>query len=294
LSADGFLVVDKAAGITSHDVVAIARRVLGTRKVGHAGTLDPMATGVLVLGFGNGTRLLQYITDGVKSYEATIVLGASTVTDDAEGEILATASVSELDAISDAAINGALSPMQGTILQRPSSVSAVKVAGERAYARVRAGEVVELAPREVHISELKVHEIRRLDQRIEIDISVTCGAGTFIRAIARDCGEILGVGGHLSSLRRTQVAPFDLSNAVSVSDLKSGDFTPIEVESLARLRFHVREISELERGELRFGRSLVATGTQMVSAAIFQGKLIALLQDRDGKAHPIAVFSVES
>jgi tRNA pseudouridine55 synthase len=294
LSVDGFLVVDKASGITSHDVVAIARRALGTRKVGHAGTLDPMATGVLVLGFGIGTRLLQYITDGEKTYEATIVLGASTVTDDAEGEVLSTASAEKLAEISDSAIEEALAPMRGVILQRPSSVSAVKVAGERAYARVRAGEEVDLPPREVHISKLLIQDIRRVDHRIEIDIAVTCGAGTFIRAIARDCGEILGVGGHLSKLRRTKVAPFDLTSAISVADLKSGDFSRIDVEALAKLRFHVRDINEVERGELRFGRALTESGVDSVVAAIFQGKLIALLQDRESKAHPIAVFSVEA
>ena len=293
MSVDGFLVVDKAAGMTSHDVVAISRRALGTKKVGHAGTLDPMATGVLVLGFGNGTRLPQYITDGAKTYEATVVLGASTVSDDADGEILTTATDQQIEAISDGAIMAALAPMQGKILQRPSSVSAVKVAGERAYARVRAGETVELPAREVEISELKVNEIRRVDQKIEVDISVTCGAGTFIRAIARDCGEALGVGGHLSRLRRTKVAPFDLSDSVSVSDLKAGTFIPIQVESVARLRFPVRELNELERGELRFGRALSPTGTDSVTAALFKEKLIALLQDAHGKANPLAVFSVE-
>ena len=149
--SDGFLIVDKAAGMTSHDVVAVARKALGTRKVGHAGTLDPMATGVLVLGFGNGTRLLQYITDGDKSYRATIVLGASTVTDDSEGEVISTADASQ---VADTEIKRVLASMIGTIAQRPSSVSAVKVGGERAYDRVRAGETFELAAREVTITQL--------------------------------------------------------------------------------------------------------------------------------------------
>ncbi|MSY54819.1 MAG: tRNA pseudouridine(55) synthase TruB, partial [Actinobacteria bacterium] len=192
MSIDGFLVVDKAPGMTSHDVVAIARRALGTRKVGHAGTLDPMATGVLVLGFGIGTRLLQYITDGDKSYSATVVLGQSTVTDDAEGEVLTTASTEQLAAITDEMIRVELSAMQGVIQQRPSSVSAVKVDGQRAHARVRAGEDVQLPAREVTISQLDVLNIRRTETRIEIDIEVTCSAGTFIRAIARDCGQALG------------------------------------------------------------------------------------------------------
>lgn len=294
MSINGFLVVDKSQGVTSHDVVAMARRALGTKKVGHAGTLDPMATGVLVLGFGVGTRLLQYITDGEKEYKATVVLGASTVTDDAEGEVLEIASAETLAQISDAQIHDSFIPMRGVIFQRPSSVSAVKVAGERAYARVRAGESVELPAREVTISNLEVGEIRRSDGKIEVDISVTCGAGTFIRAIARDSGNSLGVGGHLSSLRRTRVAPFDLTSAINVEALKSGDFTQISVESVARTRFEVREITESERGELRFGRALSSNGTDAITAAIFQGRLISLLKNRGSNACPIAVFSVES
>ncbi|MGA0062410.1 MAG: tRNA pseudouridine(55) synthase TruB, partial [Candidatus Planktophila sp.] len=183
--SDGFLIVDKAAGMTSHDVVAVARKALGTRKVGHAGTLDPMATGVLVLGFGNGTRLLQYITDGDKSYRATIVLGASTVTDDSEGEVISTSDASQ---VTDPEIKRVLASMIGTIAQRPSSVSAVKVGGERAYDRVRAGETFELAAREVTITQLDIQAIRHLKITTEVDIEVTCSAGTFIRAIARDLG----------------------------------------------------------------------------------------------------------
>ena len=183
---DGFLVVDKAGGMTSHDVVAVGRKALGTRKVGHAGTLDPMATGVLVLGFGNGTRLLQYITDGDKSYRATIVLGASTVTDDKEGEVIATTHAAD---VVDGEIAQVLKTMVGTIAQRPSSVSAVKVGGERAYDRVRAGEKFELDSRQITISQLDILAIRHLAATTEVDIEVTCSAGTFIRAIARDLGE---------------------------------------------------------------------------------------------------------
>ena len=292
MSADGFLVIDKSIGMTSHDVVAIARGALGTKKVGHAGTLDPMATGVLVLGIGIGTRLLQYITDGEKSYEATVVLGSSTVTDDAEGEVLEISSSEKLSTISDEMIMSAFEPMRGVIQQRPSSVSAVKVAGKRAYDRVRAGEVVELASREVTISDLNILEIRRTSEKIEIDISVTCGAGTFIRAIARDCGERLEVGGHLNRLRRTQVCPFDLSSAISVDGLKAGKFETIPIEEVARMRFPVREVDSNEQGELRFGRSLAANSTEAVTAAIGNGKLLALLINRGGKAAPTAVFSV--
>lgn len=286
---DGFLVVDKAPGMTSHDVVAVARKALGTRKVGHAGTLDPMATGVLVLGFGNGTRLLQYITDGDKSYTATIVLGAATITDDHEGEV-----VSEVDAsqITDEQIKTGLAKMIGEIQQRPSSVSAVKVDGERAYDRVRAGEVFELAARTITISNLDILEIRQLGVRIEIDIDVTCSAGTFIRAIARDLGSELQVGGHLSALRRTRVAGFPISQAISFEDLKAQSFSPLELADVARATFQVRELGLDEVQELSFGRSLLRNSSDAIFAALSpDNRLIALLKNESDKAKPIAVFA---
>ena len=287
--AHGFLVIDKDPAMTSHDVVAMGRRALNTRKVGHAGTLDPMATGVLVLGFGNGTRLLQYVTNGDKSYLATVVLGAATITDDHEGEIVSTADVS---GITDAAIENELAKMRGTIAQRPSSVSAVKVDGERAHARVRAGEVFELPAREVTISSLEILEIRRVDNRIEVDIDVTCSAGTFIRAIARDCGSVLGVGGHLNKLRRTRVAGFGLDRTVSIAALKAQDFTPLAMADVARATFAVRTVSADEATELSFGRALVANSNDEITAAISAtDEVLALLQNKEGKALPIAVFA---
>ena len=285
----GFLVVDKEPGMTSHDVVAIARRALGTRKVGHAGTLDPMATGILVLGFNNGTRLLQYITDGDKSYQATVVLGAATVTDDVEGEVISTA---DTTAITDSQIQDELLKMRGTIMQRPSSVSAVKIDGERAYDRVRSGEEVVLPSRSVTISQLDVLAIRRLENGIEIDIEVTCSAGTFIRAIARDCGDALGVGGHLNSLRRSRVAGFGLDGAVSLEQLKGGDFSTLDLADVARATFPVREIQLDEKHELSFGRTLVANPNDQIHAGITAAnELIALLSNVDGRAKPIAVFA---
>ena len=287
--SDGFLVVDKAPEMTSHDVVAVARKALGTRKVGHAGTLDPMATGVLVLGFGNGTRLLQYITDGDKSYAATIVLGASTVTDDREGEV-----ISEVDAskVTDDQIKRGLAKMIGEIQQRPSSVSAVKVNGERAYDRVRAGEVFELAARTITIFSLEILEIRRTGSRIEIDIDVTCSAGTFIRAIARDLGSDLQVGGHLSVLRRTRVAGFPISQAISFEDLKAQTFSPLELADVARATFQVRELGLDEVLELSFGRPLTSNSSDQIFAALSpDDRLIALLKNESGKAKPIAVFA---
>lgn len=280
--------------MTSHDIVAIARRVLGTKKVGHAGTLDPMATGVLVLGFGNGTRLLQYITEGEKEYAATIVLGSSTVTDDSEGQVVKAAAVEEIAKITDGQIHSELKKMSGHILQRPSSVSAVKVAGKRAHARIRAGESFELPAREVHISSLVVKGIRRLEGFIEVDIEVICGAGTFIRAIARDCGQALGVGGHLNALRRTRVATFDLKGAISVESLKSGDFTSLDITEVAARTFPIRELSSDETRELSFGRVISPSTTDQITASMEQDRLVALLTNEEDHARPIAVFSPKS
>jgi tRNA pseudouridine55 synthase len=287
--SDGFLIVDKEPGMTSHDVVAMGRKALGTRKVGHAGTLDPMATGVLVLGYGNGTRLLQYITDGDKSYEATIVLGASTITDDHEGEVIESHDASSVD---DASIEKILKAMVGTISQRPSSVSAVKVGGERAYDRVRAGEVFELAPRTITITSLNILRIRHLDKTTEVDIDVTCSAGTFIRAIARDLGDELSIGGHLRALRRTRVAGFSLDVATTITDLKAKTFTALDLTDVARRTFAARELSVDEVRELSFGRSLSPSSTQAITAAISpENILIALLRNDGDKAKPVAVFA---
>ena len=286
---DGFLVVDKAGGMTSHDVVAVGRKALGTRKVGHAGTLDPMATGILVLGFGNGTRLLQYITDGDKSYVATVVLGASTITDDREGEVVTSTDAS---GVADNKIEEILKAMIGTIAQRPSSVSAVKVGGERAYDRVRAGEKFELEARNVTITQLDILAIRHLEKTTEVDIEVTCSAGTFIRAIARDLGEALSVGGHLSALRRTRVAGFTEREAVSFDDLKAQKFTPLNLADVARTTFTPRELTLEEVQELSFGRPLSENGNTVINAALSpDNRLIALLKDEGGKAKPIAVFA---
>jgi tRNA pseudouridine55 synthase len=287
--SDGFLIVDKEPGMTSHDVVAMGRKALGTRKVGHAGTLDPMATGVLVLGFGNGTRLLQYITDGDKSYTATIVLGASTVTDDHEGDILQS---TDAHAVDDNDITRILSAMVGTISQRPSSVSAVKVGGERAYDRVRAGEVFELAARTVTISSLHVLQIRHCETTTEVDIDVTCSAGTFIRAIARDLGDELKVGGHLRTLRRTRVAGFTLDVATSITNMKEKNFLALDLTDVARRTFSTRALSADEVRELSFGRALSPSTSDEITAAISaENILIALLKNDGDKAKPVAVFA---
>ena len=210
----GILLVDKAGGMTSHDVVARARRALSVRKVGHAGTLDPMATGLLVLGVGAATRLLGHFAGSDKTYEATIRLGRTTVTDDREGEVLADVPAGHLD---DEAIRAALAAQTGALAQVPSSVSAVKVGGRRSYDRVRAGEVVELEPRQVTVHRLDVHRIdRSTPDVVDVDVTVACTAGTYVRAIARDAGAALGVGGHLTALRRTASGPFDVTGAAPV------------------------------------------------------------------------------
>jgi tRNA pseudouridine55 synthase len=287
--SDGFLVVDKAPGMTSHDVVAIGRRALNTRKVGHAGTLDPMATGVLILGFNNGTRLLQYITDGDKSYTATIVLGASTTTDDHEGEITSTSDASK---VSDVDINRVLATMVGEIMQRPTNVSAIKVDGKKAYDRARSGEEFELPARKVTISQLDVLNIRHKELTTEIDVAVTCSAGTYIRAIARDLGAELKVGGHLNALRRTRVAGFALDNSVAIDQLKSGDFTTLDLADVARANFSVRELELDEVNELSFGRPLSANASEDIFAALSpDNRLIALLKNSLDKAKPVAVFA---
>ncbi len=287
--SEGFLVVDKAPGMTSHDVVAISRRALGTRKVGHAGTLDPMATGVLVIGFGNGTRLLQYITDGDKSYTATIVLGASTTTDDHEGEITATADASSVD---HDEIKRILATMVGEIMQRPTNVSAIKVDGKRAYDRARSGEEFELPARKVTISQLDILAIRQKEATTLVDIEVTCSAGTYIRAIARDLGAELKVGGHLNVLRRTRVAGFTLDQAIGIDQLKGGNFTTLDLTDVARKTFSIRELDLQEVSELSFGRPLAPNESDEIFAAISpDNRLIALLKNSADKAKPVAVFA---
>jgi len=287
--SDGFLVVDKAPGMTSHDVVAIGRRALNTRKVGHAGTLDPMATGVLVLGFNNGTRLLQYITDGDKSYTATIVLGASTTTDDHEGEITSTADASQ---VGDEDIKRILSTMVGEIMQRPTNVSAIKVDGKRAYDRARSGEEFELPARKVTISQLDILDIRHEEAQTLVDVAVTCSTGTYIRAIARDLGAELKVGGHLNVLRRTRVAGFTLEQAIGVDQLKGGNVTTLDLADVARATFPARELTEDEVKELSFGRPLAVSESDEIFAALSpDNRLIALLKNSIDKAKPVAVFA---
>ena len=270
---DGFLLVNKAGGMTSHDVVAMARKRLNTKRVGHAGTLDPMATGVLVLGVGVATKLLPYITDGKKAYEATISLGKATHTDDKEGEVISTADTS---AITDEQIKLELAKFVGKIKQKPSSVSAIKIDGKAAHQRVREGEVVDLPARDVEIFKLEVHEIRHLPNAIEIDVVVNCSAGTYIRAIARDLGNELKVGGHLTALHRILVSPFDISECAPIADAQLID----TAQSIGKI-FPIRKLDLAEIREISFGRAISQSPDQGISAAIDnQDRFYALLENK--------------
>ena len=281
---DGFLLIDKAGGMTSHDVVAMARKKLDTKKVGHAGTLDPMATGVLVLGVGIATRLLTYITDGKKTYEATISLGKSTHTDDKEGYLTFTADQEAVLKITDDQIKAELAKFIGTIKQRPSSVSAIKIDGKSAHARVRAGESVEIAERDVTIYELVTKEIRHISNAIEVDISVTCSAGTYIRAIARDLGNDLKVGGHLIALRRSLVSPFSIEQCKQVKD---ADLIPVG-EVIDKL-FPIRNLDLSQSSEIKFGRVIEQNSKEGVFAALdHQGNFVALLENKLQGNHVVA------
>jgi tRNA pseudouridine55 synthase len=281
---DGFLLIDKAGGMTSHDVVAMARKKLDTKKVGHAGTLDPMATGVLVLGVGIATRLLTYITDGKKTYEATISLGKSTHTDDKEGDLTFAADQDAVLKISDDQIKAELAKFIGTIKQRPSSVSAIKIDGKSAHARVRAGESVEIAERDVTIYELVTKEIRHISNAIEVNISVTCSAGTYIRAIARDLGNDLKVGGHLIALRRSLVSPFSIEQCKQVKD---ADLIPVG-EVIDKL-FPIRNLDLSQSSEIKFGRVIEQNSKEGVFAALdHQGNFVALLENKLQGNHVVA------
>lgn len=281
----GLVVVDKPSGWTSHDVVARLRRLLSTRKVGHAGTLDPLATGVLVCGVGRGTKLLGHLALTDKEYLATIVLGSATSTDDIEGEVVwrgprGPASIDEVE------LGEALQQLTGSITQVPSSVSAVKVDGRRAYARVRAGEQVRLAGRQVQVSRLDL--LGRRDG--ELDVRVACSTGTYVRALARDLGQALGCGGHLSALRRTRVGPFELAGALALGDVAPASVIPLD--QAVAITFPRRDLDAEQSAALRHGRPLPAGGEDgPVGAFAPGGEVLALLQDRDGLARPLVVFS---
>ncbi|HYO35623.1 MAG TPA: tRNA pseudouridine(55) synthase TruB [Geodermatophilus sp.] len=288
----GVLLVDKPGGMTSHDVVARARRVLSVRRVGHAGTLDPMATGLLVLGVGAATRLLGHLGGADKVYDGTIRLGQTTVTDDREGEVLATTSAAHLD---DDAVRAALAACTGPLQQVPSAVSAVKVGGRRSYDRVRAGEEVVLEPRSVTVHRLDVHRISRPEPGlVDVEVTVACTAGTYVRAIARDAGAALGVGGHLTALRRTASGPFSTAHAAPVEEAAAalaagGGPGVLALADAATAIYPERRLTDDEARALGYGRRIPATGRPGLTAAVDPaGRLVALVED-DGDTARVAV-----
>lgn len=298
-SAGGLLVVDKPPGWTSHDVVARIRRLAGTRRVGHAGTLDPMATGVLVIGIGKGTKLLTFLVGCDKAYAATVRLGQATVTDDAEGEVTETGDVGS---VTDAQIAAAVATLTGEIDQIPSSVSAIKVAGVRSYARVRGGEQVELAARRVRVSHLDVLAIRPADADghpvLDLDIVVEVSSGTYVRALARDLGDALGAGGHLTALRRTRVGPFEIAQAHDLADLATtvqrGDVLPITpLAAAARAALPVRELTDEQARATAYGQPVISDGPRQGAVAAFapDGSLVAVLDQSAARARTRVVFA---
>jgi tRNA pseudouridine55 synthase len=284
----GIVVVDKPAGMTSHDVVGRCRRIFGTRKVGHAGTLDPMATGVLVVGIERATKILGLLTATSKSYAATVRLGRSTTTDDAEGEVLQDISAEH---VSDEQIHAGIADLRGEIAQRPSAVSAVKVGGKRAYQLVREGQDVQLAERTVRIDRFDVHDIRRGGPFVDVGVEVDCSSGTYIRALARDLGDALGVGGHLTALRRTRVGGYGLDHARSLDELAEHPQLSYSLDEACLSAFPRRDITSAEADDASHGRPLTAAGIDGVYAATDPGgRVIALLEDRAGRTKSVVVI----
>jgi tRNA pseudouridine55 synthase len=290
----GVVLVDKPTGPTSHDVVAIARRTLGLKKVGHAGTLDPMASGLLTLGIGPGTKLLTYLVGADKRYQATIRLGQSTTTDDAEGDIAATAEPAQLAALTEEAIRDALSGFVGQIDQVPSSVSAIKIGGKRAYDLVRAGEEVDIPSRRVTIHRLEVGQITPGDGVIDVDVDVWCSSGTYIRAIARDLGDSLRVGGHLTMLRRSQVGPFDVAQACDPDNISPGRL--LSLADVASAIMPVVQASPSQTVEIGHGKQvfLDAPDTHHTGEPVGvidpNGRLIAIVDIESGRARILVGF----
>ncbi|MGS2805471.1 tRNA pseudouridine(55) synthase TruB [Nocardia sp. MW-W600-9] len=290
----GLVIVDKDGGWTSHDVVARSRKLLRTKKVGHAGTLDPMATGVLVLGVERATKLLGQLILTTKAYTATIRLGQATITDDAEGEVTTTTPALH---VTDAAIAAGVAALTGDIEQVPATVSAIKVDGERAYARARAGEDVQLAARPVTVSRFDILARRDVadGEFVDLDVEVECSSGTYIRALARDLGAALGVGGHLTALRRTRVGPFTLEHARTLEQLAAAaaaeePLLSLDIDTAVRTAFPHRDIDETQANDLRNGRWLEPIGIRGVYAAIDpSGRAIALLEESGKRAASVMV-----
>ncbi|MGH8777053.1 MAG: tRNA pseudouridine(55) synthase TruB [Jiangellaceae bacterium] len=287
-SRGGLVVVDKPAGLTSHDVVTRVRKLAGTRKVGHAGTLDPMATGVLVLGFGRATRMLGHLALTEKGYAATIRLGVTTVTDDAEGEIV---DIQDASRVSDQTVAAEMAAMTGEIRQVPSAVSAVKVDGVRSYSRVRSGEQVDLKARAVTVRRFDIVAVRRPQRFTDLDVEVECSSGTYVRALARDLGAALGVGGHLTALRRTRVGPYGLDQARTLGQLCE-HLDPLPLEHAAAAAFPRLDVDAETARRVGHGAPFPRTGLGPGPVAVFgpDGTLLALVEDRGPRAKHLAVF----
>ncbi|KWX56677.1 tRNA pseudouridine synthase B [Mycobacterium sp. NAZ190054] len=274
--------------MTSHDVVGRCRRIFGTRKVGHAGTLDPMATGVLVIGIERATKILGLLTATDKSYDATIRLGQTTSTEDAEGEVLQSVSAS---AVTDEQIEEAIAPLRGPIDQVPSAVSAIKVDGKRAYRMVREGQAVELAARPVRVERFEVLAVRRHGELVDVDVTVDCSSGTYIRALARDVGAALGVGGHLTALRRTRVGEFGLDQARTLEQLAERAELSCSLDAACLQAFPRRELSDAEVVDASHGRPLSPAGIDGVYAATApDGRVMALLEDAGRRTKSVVVI----
>ncbi|MEQ7124645.1 tRNA pseudouridine(55) synthase TruB [Actinopolymorpha sp. B11F2] len=288
-AVDGIVVVDKPAGWTSHDVVGKLRRLAHTRRVGHAGTLDPMATGVLVLGIERATRLLGHLALTEKTYDATMRLGQTTHTDDAEGTVVGGAPAGDL---TRERIEQAIADLTGEILQVPSSVSAVKVAGERAYRKVQMGESVDLPARSVVVRRFDVHDVRHVGDVVDLDVTVECSSGTYIRALARDLGAALGVGGHLTALRRTRVGVYGLDMARTLDELERA-FAIVPIGEVAAQTFPRFDVDDATARLVTFGQKLpgVEVGGGPVAIFAADGTFLALYEDTDEGAKPVAVFA---
>ena len=288
----GVAVIDKPAGRTSHQVVAKVRHIVGTRKVGHAGTLDPMATGVLVIGIGRATRLLGYLALTEKAYQATIRLGIATVSDDADGEMIASAGAG---GVSDDQIGPALVRLRAKRLQVPSSVSAIKINGVRSYAKVRSGQDVVLSPRQVIIHKFDVLDRRDLEVDgvtvVDLDVIVECSSGTYVRALARDLGTTLGTGGHLTALRRTRVGPFTLEQAQTMDEAERG-LRIVPLEDVVRSNFATLKVNETQANDIRHGRRLVGVVLPDRTTALLEqtGSFLALYRQEGPDAVAEAVF----
>jgi tRNA pseudouridine55 synthase len=283
----GIVIVDKPVGLTSHDVVARCRRIFATRRVGHAGTLDPMATGVLVIGIDRATKILGLLTETSKCYAATIRLGQSTSTEDAEGELVHQVSAEHL---TDTDIASAIAGLRGDILQVPPAVSAVKVGGRRAYRLARAGQVVELAARPVRIDRFEVVSTRSHGQFVDLDVEVDCSSGTYIRALARDLGDMLGVGGHLRALRRTRVGRFGLDQARTLDELIGQPGLSLSLDEACLQMFARRGLTAEEADAAANGRALTSAGIDDIYAASTpDGRVIALMRDDGPRTRSVVV-----